>query len=827
MLLRYDLDKLGWYEFERLCQVLLKERLGLGLEAWGGSGDWGRDAYYESLLKYPTKDESEGPFLFQCKFVNGANAAGAKCDDLILGAVGKECKSIAKKLPRHLPQANPVAKSNRWKTTPQYYTFMTNASLSPNLHNAVEKKILEVLPDCKFIKQDGTNLCCWLDATNGIAKKFPQILGLNDLDTLLSSIVHRDVITRSRSAIEEAKDVSKVFVPTESYSKAIEVLFRNKYVVLEGPPEVGKTAIGRMIALSLMTEGWEVHECSGPQDVLSMYNNSDHTIKQIFISDDSFGRTEYSPDRVNHWQNELPYVLRKLNLNRLLILTSRKHLLEMAKEKLDIPGAHDFFPSTGEVLVDVSVLTKEEKALMVYRHIKNANLSEVLKSHLKKLPNTIIENNNFTPERIRFMVKEFKKLEPIFTTSQSHDIKTVQSIIHYCLRNPSDRMRKTYRELPPPHRWFMISMLISEKTVAPFLYRRNDHEKINTIYAKLCPPEEFSDFDNVKNQLTEAFIKINSFNETILITWVHPSCGDMVSSELSRNAKDRIHYINNCEIMGLKYLLSIGGGSKGEINMPFLKTDYDWELFETRLNKLENYELTIIEDMVSTVAYINKTAKYSHIKARLERIIYDVLLPKYITYYNINGWELDSFFIGFELQKRSLHKETNRSPNIEYEKIWLDIADNVILDLSSDDMIWENCYHLDKLNKLNAFLYEKDPIFFEKEHITKKYKEVIDECIQRGDQEIHSISDPNEKDIEEWADGYKDASKSFLRLSELTVNLYDKDSLSVIAKSFQEITEDYQEQIPFEPDYGDDDNYRYERGGSESSFSVDRLFEDL
>ena len=52
-MLAYHLDELGWFEFEQLVQTLLKVRLGLGVEAWGGRGDWGRDVYFEGELKYP------------------------------------------------------------------------------------------------------------------------------------------------------------------------------------------------------------------------------------------------------------------------------------------------------------------------------------------------------------------------------------------------------------------------------------------------------------------------------------------------------------------------------------------------------------------------------------------------------------------------------------------------------------------------------------------------------------------------------------------------------------------------------------------------------
>src|SRR3954471_13232430 len=90
----YRLDDLGWFEFEQLVQTLAKVRLGMGVEAWGGRGDWGRDAYFAGSLRYPTNDETSGPFVLQSKFVESANAAGAKPEKLILAAVRKECAKI-------------------------------------------------------------------------------------------------------------------------------------------------------------------------------------------------------------------------------------------------------------------------------------------------------------------------------------------------------------------------------------------------------------------------------------------------------------------------------------------------------------------------------------------------------------------------------------------------------------------------------------------------------------------------------------------------------------------------------------------------------------
>ena len=98
----YNLDSLGWYQFERLCQALLKIRLGSNLEAWGGNRDIGRDAYSEIALRYPDPETlSDGPFVFQAKFVSNANAAGARPRAALVSAVRAECRRIVERHRTH------------------------------------------------------------------------------------------------------------------------------------------------------------------------------------------------------------------------------------------------------------------------------------------------------------------------------------------------------------------------------------------------------------------------------------------------------------------------------------------------------------------------------------------------------------------------------------------------------------------------------------------------------------------------------------------------------------------------------------------------------
>src|SRR5947199_2139281 len=91
----------------------------------------------------------------------------------------------------------------------------------------------------------------------------PSVLGLRDLRGLIAAAID------SRSTLDRtaADELARVFVPSGAYPRAVSVLEAHRFAVLTGPPEMGKTAIARMVGLAQMTAGWEAHECVRPEDV--------------------------------------------------------------------------------------------------------------------------------------------------------------------------------------------------------------------------------------------------------------------------------------------------------------------------------------------------------------------------------------------------------------------------------------------------------------------------------------------------------------------------------------------------------------------------------
>jgi len=206
-LLRYDLDRLGWLEFERLIQALLKEKLGLGVEAWGGRSDGGRDAFFEGSLRYPGLDVEAGPFVFQVKFVEGANAAGARPFEALRAAVAAEARRIVE---RRREADDPA----------RHYALLTNAPVSIENRRVIIDKIREALPGVQAHIHDGNDVCTGLDGAPALLQTYPQIAGLAQLLPLLECMVGASVVSRSGAAIREAEELAKVFVTTRAFERA-------------------------------------------------------------------------------------------------------------------------------------------------------------------------------------------------------------------------------------------------------------------------------------------------------------------------------------------------------------------------------------------------------------------------------------------------------------------------------------------------------------------------------------------------------------------------------------------------------------------------------
>ena len=282
---RYELDRLGWYNFEWLVQVLLKAEFGFRTESWGTHKDHGRDAYSPVTMKSrDSRTKYIGPVIIQAKFVAGANATGANYRTSLRAACKAEALSISKRIQALL-----------W-AQPKTYILTTNCPVSAADRTEITQ-IFDRVIDGDVVVHGGADISDLLDLNQEVARTFPQILTYRNLVLIVQAAQNKGILERSSAALAGAEQILPIFVPTRAYERAWTVARAHSFVVLTGPPEMGKTSIGWMIAMAQLANGWEVIECREPDNIFNTFNSRS---KQIFLADDAFAQCLQKVDD-DHW----------------------------------------------------------------------------------------------------------------------------------------------------------------------------------------------------------------------------------------------------------------------------------------------------------------------------------------------------------------------------------------------------------------------------------------------------------------------------------------------------------------------------------------------
>src|SRR4051812_5980832 len=502
----YRFDDLGWLQFEQLCVELAAAELGIPRDAWtrgGGAAFAGVPAGLDLPFGVP---RLPGATLVLVAFVRSA----AALRDVVLDA--------------------------DWVGEPASVLVLTNAT----------DELPEPLPHPRMARLGGCELALLLDRRPDVRRRVPFVLGVRG------------------GAVPN--ELARVFVPTRAYLHALDVLERHRFAVLTGPPEVGKTAIARMLGLALAAEGWELHECSRPDELLGALRRE---TRQVFVADDAFGSTEYRPDAAERWALDLDRILRALDERHLLIWTSRPAPLRAALRRIHREHGVEHWPQPAEVQVAASELDVAEKALILFRHAQAAALPTRAVTILEAFGWEIVSHPHFTPERIRRFVGG-----RLLELPDGRD--AVAAAIEAEIREPTIAMAVSLRALDDEHRGLLVALLdappglVSERDLAAAARRHHDGGFTR------APAE-------LVERLAEHFLRVVPPGS---VTWVHPSWRDLVIRDLAADERERRRFLERCGLDGLLLAVSVAGGAAGERSFPLLVADADWDIATARLSGL-------------------------------------------------------------------------------------------------------------------------------------------------------------------------------------------------------------------------------------------------
>jgi hypothetical protein len=393
------LDTLGWFQFERLCELVLEAEAGIEPTRWEGAADQLRWVVSEEPITLSGRT-LEPPVLIRCVWQRDEPEEGVRHDAAV---------SIVTFTNRESPDGDVV---------------YGEAELLDLIRRSPELRL-----------------------------RMPSLLSLDG-----ESVAPE----RSTFDVDAARELARVFVPTPAWHQAVAILRAHNFLVLTGPPEMGKTAIARMLGLARLAEGWEVHECIRPEQVEACYERDR---PQLFIADDAFGSTEYRPDAADHWAIHLDRILRATDENHWLVWTSRPAPLRAGLRRLHRERGGERFPEPASVQVDAAALGPEEKTLMLFRHARAADLPDELRRVIRNYGSTIVAHPHFTPERIRRFV------------ARRPPEGDIEAVIEAELSKPTEAMAASFRALGREHRELLLAMIdsppgpVAERDLAEALRR--------------------------------------------------------------------------------------------------------------------------------------------------------------------------------------------------------------------------------------------------------------------------------------------------------------------------------------------------------------------
>ena len=368
----YDLHKLGWDSFQRLCLTITREILGQTVASFLNSHDGGRDGAFAGTWNTGGQEDLSGHFVIQCKFTGKGDYVLKESDlsDEIEKARNLVSKGIC-----------------------DSYVLMTNAGLSGELESRIDQQLSAV--GVKSVRIYGST---WINQQIQENKRLrtlaPRVYGLGDLSQILDERAYE----QSRAVLEFMKeDLAKVVV-TDAYQAAVDAVNKHGFVLLIGEPAAGKTTIASLLAMAALDQ-WSslVLKLADPKSVVDHWNP--HEPSQFIWVDDAFGVTQYEASLVREWNRILTNIRTMLSRGTKIVMTSRDYIYNRARQDLK-DGA---FPLLNEsqVVIDVHDLTLNEKRQILYNHIKLGDQPKHFRSEIKPYLEGVANHSRFIPEIAR------------------------------------------------------------------------------------------------------------------------------------------------------------------------------------------------------------------------------------------------------------------------------------------------------------------------------------------------------------------------------------------------------------------------------------------
>lgn len=796
---KYNLEQLGWFNFEQLVRTLLREIVGNGLSTFSGSVDQGRDATFSGeATSFPSKsDRWSGEWIFQIKH-RTYSTRGADV--------------VRTELKRTLP-AEITRIQSKYRHKCQNYVAITNCPLTAQDKDEFHSQIRLTNKGIEQIAVLGeADVQELLDCQQKVVSAFPQILGISQLRELVEWGLHR----RSLEYLLAAQAEIATFVATSPYLNAIELLHKQHFCVLSGPPKMGKTCTAYALAASFSALSYEVYDLRNQKDFYDAYRDD---AKQLFICDDVFGDISMHASQRDDWTRGFLRLMGSLGRGHKLVWTAREYILKEALESSRLKEERPAVVTTDMVTVAVDHLSRLEKAMILYNHARAADLPLKIRDYLRgKACIAITDHPNYSPESIRQLCTG--RLVS-FSIAGSGDMYAIEPQVHAFLSAPGDAWKSAYLAASRGERLLCTEVMAAGGSILlPQLKKRYEH-------AISSETEDYRPFHESLASSQGTFLRSQSGYFGDIVKFYHPSMRDLLSELIETDKVTRVSYLKQ---LALKELAAIarpirailpGGSEEHRIT---INESSDINLLKNHINKslLPSADLpdslAVVKDLHAALTQgkakpLTKSARESSGFGKVFWMVLDSVVPHLCS---IQFWQKNSKSNRLQLWRKLFETLRFLLPLVSTPSIPEYVPD--LLRRLKNDKSVEYWGLVSAAHGIVPTIVEQSTSMLDRETCRVHLAEVIKEAIN----ESASLNlDSDFDNSQYWHDEYG----SILDDCEDYTDLFpDDDEIPGVAK-LTEVVENY----PRLEDQPDEDDHHSSRESSSASTDTDiqQIFSDL
>lgn len=770
----FDYTNLSANEFENLCSDILSRELGVELRHFSPGRDGGID-----LTESPTKKK----VVVQVKHYTKSSFSSLKA------SLEKELEKLKEMVPR--PES--------------YYVCTSKELTAGNI-----KEIREIFSDYMdsdeyvFTKNELDKFLAKESNQDILRKNFKLWLVA---DKVLTQVINRDIFIDGEVLLDNLERDFKYFVQTKLFDSCIEILEKNRKVMICGDPGVGKSITSKMLTFYFVKQGYQIrYTTNGDISDLKRSLQENRELKEVILLDDCLGQYYL---KLKEWQDvELVSLMNYINLcdNKILILNSRVTVFNAAQEKYRKLREYLEDDKLKIKIINMNDITLKERANIFYNHLlKNKIPSEHYASVRKNRSYiSIINHLNYNPRIIEYVThrKRYSKVNP----------ENYFDFIMGTLEKPEQVWEEEFSQgLGIEDRIFMHTLFSLTDTLANidllaecFINRIQIEGKIDNTTNK---------FEECKRRLTASLIKVVDYNNNMRVGVLNPSINDYMKKAVLENKLEVANiiktsvYIEQIEkVLGNeaeeRVLLMLQDGSILEKKSMYNKIPVYiiYAIINNRIMNL-NYEMYISQGFLQ----INKVRHFfGKMLNKMELISKMLCDTKIFDYYGIKGL----------LKERSFRRNLIMDLNLEEVTKVLEILDAKGL---NEEPFFEELIDVYE-DKLDEYVYDLS----------------LDEYITPKDFEDIGIAYFNDKedDFEDALEVLKQHLAEWLKdeVTPLIFNNIDKEEIESYAGDLIErrLNEELEGLVKWHIAPEPDDDYpddRYEDFREDSAYSVDIILD--